>query len=1024
MDEGRKNISARKAMLLKEYQVLLQRSVKSIRENFTEIIKMAKIGDDGQVSRLTEYEHELFEMQIRAANMTHAAEALIKMVTDLKQFLILNDFAYINESITTSAVHNQIAQREFRDKLIAVKEEMTYCLQEAEQEYYNTALKNSVSVLDLFEIEFLRIKMTLDEFGTELYVDPWQTFVSIKGKLRKRAFRSPNLAEVVKDYEALANRLLDENCTEYSALCRMNMAKCKNQLGNIDQEAVEYRTAGRLYIRAEKEKESVENRLSMECLYMAMHCYNEAIRLHLSQGQKLLAASLLIELGKELACMQHPEDAIQNFEKAVHLLDTHPHAVGHALRWKLCVETSVGFLADARRTSNFYRQIVESWPNSGSRKLHLNELEIITVMLLLALKPIKSEMNDFEKRLLQRYSDETDEALFTNDGSLLPNDSYIISVEIYLQLKSFVLAINNNDPSAADIALTAMHHHNVKLVHSTGSDASVPLRVLIKSLFYNESSVSLEVDSDFKVKDVINAYAYRTGRNEKDEEFVLRFHDHSSLNSEDVLHVLGVYNDEELIISVRGEDSRRSRNSWWWLGSVALLISLVGLIAVSVLFALSGDLPDEFGIIIDAGSSHSGLYIYTWNGRKNKTGVIKQYAPSCSTEMGISSFTDNPADAGNSLMFCLNNASATIPSKRHSATAMYLAATAGMRILELRDPLSSCKILSAVSNTMHSYNFLFKNASIISGIDEGIYGWITSNFLSHRLMNSASRLNDIRPLTIGAMDLGGASTQIIFEINSSEFTERNYSLRLFGETYNLFVDSYLCCGLNEVQRIIQAQIVAEDMTNQRPLHPCMPLNYTMNVTSEQIFSMPCSLNQKPNNVLPNYVFRGSSDPHSCLMKIRHMLDTSACSVKKAKIPKPRGEFMAFSGLYWAAKFFNCTSGCSYNKFFENVQNYCEKSWSYIEAAAYPYKKTFLPTYCFIGLYSLTLIKDAYHFSDAQIQDIKFVNEIDSTEIGWTLGFMLNATNQLPEEQPIEHIGLIEFSLITTICCIIRLEQLE
>ncbi|KRZ75469.1 Ectonucleoside triphosphate diphosphohydrolase 1, partial [Trichinella papuae] len=834
-------------------------------------------------------------------------------------------------------------------------------------------------LIALFEIEFLRIKMTLDEFGTELYVDPWQTFVSIKGKLRKRAFRSPNLAEVVKDYEALANRLLDENCTEYSALCRMNMAKCKNQLGNIDQEAVEYRTAGRLYIRAEKEKESVENRLSMECLYMAMHCYNEAIRLHLSQGQKLLAASLLIELGKELACMQHPEDAIQNFEKAVHLLDTHPHAVGHALRWKLCVETSVGFLADARRTSNFYRQIVESWPNSGSRKLHLNELEIITVMLLLALKPIKSEMNDFEKRLLQRYSDETDEALFTNDGSLLPNDSYIISVEIYLQLKSFVLAINNNDPSAADIALTAMHHHNVKLVHSTGSDASVPLRVLIKSLFYNESSVSLEVDSDFKVKDVINAYAYRTGRNEKDEEFVLRFHDHSSLNSEDVLHVLGVYNDEELIISVRGEDSRRSRNSWWWLGSVALLISLVGLIAVSVLFALSGDLPDEFGIIIDAGSSHSGLYIYTWNGRKNKTGVIKQYAPSCSTEMGISSFTDNPADAGNSLMFCLNNASATIPSKRHSATAMYLAATAGMRILELRDPLSSCKILSAVSNTMHSYNFLFKNASIISGIDEGIYGWITSNFLSHRLMNSASRLNDIRPLTIGAMDLGGASTQIIFE---------------------------------------------EDMTNQRPLHPCMPLNYTMNVTSEQIFSMPCSLNQKPNNVLPNYVFRGSSDPHSCLMKIRHMLDTSACSVKKAKIPKPRGEFMAFSGLYWAAKFFNCTSGCSYNKFFENVQNYCEKSWSYIEAAAYPYKKTFLPTYCFIGLYSLTLIKDAYHFSDAQIQDIKFVNEIDSTEIGWTLGFMLNATNQLPEEQPIEHIGLIEFSLITTICCIIRLEQLE
>ncbi|KAL1246422.1 40-kDa huntingtin-associated protein [Trichinella spiralis] len=277
--------------------------------------------------------------------------------------------------------------------------------------------------------------MTLDEFGTELYVDPWQTFVSIKGKLRKRAFRSPNLAEVVKDYDALASRLLDENCTEYSALCRMNMAKCKNQLGNIDQEAVEYRTAGRLYIRAEKEKESVENRLSMECLYMAMHCYNEAIRLHLSQGQKLLAASLLIELGKELACMQHPEDAIQNFEKRY-------------IFWTL-----IRTLLDTPYVGNCaWRRRLDFWPMQG-------ELQTFT-----ALKPIKSEMNDFEKRVLQRYSDETDEALLSScQGSLLPNDSYIVSVEIYLHLKSFVLAINNNDPSAADIALTAIHHHNVSV---------------------------------------------------------------------------------------------------------------------------------------------------------------------------------------------------------------------------------------------------------------------------------------------------------------------------------------------------------------------------------------------------------------------------------------------------------------------------------------------------------------------------------------------------------------------------------
>lgn len=54
----------------------------------------------------------------------------------------------------------------------------------------------------------------------------------------------------------------------------------------------------------------------------------------------------------------------------------------------------------------------------------------------------------------------------------------------------------------------------------------------------------------------------------------------------------------------------------------------------------------------------------------------------CETGGGISSYANNTAGAGRSLVKCLDSAKGRIPTSQHGSTPVYLGATAGMRLLQ------------------------------------------------------------------------------------------------------------------------------------------------------------------------------------------------------------------------------------------------------------------------------------------------------------------------------------------------------
>lgn len=130
-----------KEALLKSYTLRLKEDVKSMLDNYTEVIKLARVEEESQISRATQAEQDQYEMQVRAANIVRAGESLMKLVSDLKIFLILNDFPSVNESISNKTTLYKHMQNELDAKLLSLRDELANDLYELEDEYYSSVYK-------------------------------------------------------------------------------------------------------------------------------------------------------------------------------------------------------------------------------------------------------------------------------------------------------------------------------------------------------------------------------------------------------------------------------------------------------------------------------------------------------------------------------------------------------------------------------------------------------------------------------------------------------------------------------------------------------------------------------------------------------------------------------------------------------------------------------------------------------------------------------------------------------------------
>ncbi|KAI1335232.1 guanosine-diphosphatase [Xylariaceae sp. FL0016] len=247
----------------------------------------------------------------------------------------------------------------------------------------------------------------------------------------------------------------------------------------------------------------------------------------------------------------------------------------------------------------------------------------------------------------------------------------------------------------------------------------------------------------------------------------------------------------------------------------------------------------QYVLMIDAGSTGSRIHVYKFNNCASTPELEKEeFKMTDKSVGGLSKYKEDPLGAARTLDDLMQVAMETVPDKLKGCSPVAVKATAGLRMIGAE---ASEKILDAVRNHLEKdYPFPVvskeeNGVAIMDGSDEGVYAWITTNYLLGKIGGP-----DQSP-TAAIFDLGGGSTQIVFEptfkaLPSGGMPEKmaegdhKYDLAFGGRQFELYQHSHLGYGLMAARNSIHMTLL-EDIYNQeksreflkKPIlnHPCI-----------------------------------------------------------------------------------------------------------------------------------------------------------------------------------------------------------
>jgi apyrase len=351
----------------------------------------------------------------------------------------------------------------------------------------------------------------------------------------------------------------------------------------------------------------------------------------------------------------------------------------------------------------------------------------------------------------------------------------------------------------------------------------------------------------------------------------------------------------------------------------------------------------RYSVVIDAGSSGSRLHIFAKTQvAPGQLPTITDLSPSDNTvHPGIASYAEHPNDAGPALQPLLDKAQQVFSNagvRYLSEVEFNLMATAGMRLLPTE---KQAQIYHAVSNYLSTHSkYHVKTMATIPGKMEGIYGWLAVNYLENNFRQD-------KQSTAGSLDLGGASTQIVYASSHIPKKADGYSFRLAGKQYHIFSHSFLGLGQDQARKSIASLA-------------CYPTGYSVPGLGMGQF---------------NYL--------SCRVAVDKLLITQG--IKRTLPPIASSmKYVAYSGFYYTASFFQAKDLAELDG---AVQQVCSLNWDELQRH---YPKTpakYLASYCFNGIYSHQLLTFGYRFPK-NTQQINFKHQIASKEIDWATGVVV------------------------------------
>jgi guanosine-diphosphatase len=258
----------------------------------------------------------------------------------------------------------------------------------------------------------------------------------------------------------------------------------------------------------------------------------------------------------------------------------------------------------------------------------------------------------------------------------------------------------------------------------------------------------------------------------------------------------------------------------------------------------------QYVLMIDAGSTGSRIHVYKFN----NCGPVpelenEEFKMTEKSVGGLSKYADDPIAAAKTLDPLMAVAMENVPEKLKGCSPVAVKATAGLRKI---GPQKSDAILKQVREHLEKdYPFPVVSdqkggVAVMDGADEGVYAWITTNYLLGKIGGPD------KTETAAVFDLGGGSTQIVFQPTFKAGKaggmpeklaegDHKFSLDFGGQKFELYQHSHLGYGLMEARNAIHRLLVndmkkskGEDTTWQtKPIvHPCITPGRTREIEVE------------------------------------------------------------------------------------------------------------------------------------------------------------------------------------------------
>jgi len=420
---------------------------------------------------------------------------------------------------------------------------------------------------------------------------------------------------------------------------------------------------------------------------------------------------------------------------------------------------------------------------------------------------------------------------------------------------------------------------------------------------------------------------------------------------------------------------------------IVKVVFVLGLLAV---FCNAGPAnQDKYGVVIDAGSSGSRIWVYKWDNSGSAKTLRKPQAvgKSFKVEGGIAAYATNITALENILKRLTTEAAKEVPASIQATTPIYFFATAGMRLLEqqiMNDAIDHIRVIlrNKNFNPFKLYNQHF-HAKVLSGEEEGVFAWICVSYLLGKfepIINPAQQTSE----TVGIMEMGGASTQIAFIPDSGNILESKFPLRIASQRYPLYIKSYLNYGIDKVNSWIRQQLKSRNTAATKIDNPCMMrgeketedgVEWTgtgkpaecVELLKLHVNKIPGDgCNAKPCAIGPVYM------PSIPTNKTFYAVGAFIGALQTLGVAAPDGSFRLES--------VNTTANA-----------YCQREITEVEAEFTAKNRTLsrekLSKGCVVGLYMNVLMNHGYEL-DVNRDKLRSLGTINGTDIDWTLGAVL------------------------------------